>query len=123
MRIYFGTFGLEGEQRVFRYHLRFGPLPPRLDLWRHANSPRWGIDSQSSLQLSLALLADALDNDHLACRFYQSFGSVQVSRLTACQSWVITDGAIRQWALDAVSEGTVQDNEDGLFDLGGCDDV
>lgn len=50
------------------------PLDPRLDLCNHSpDGFEWGYGGSGPSQLALAICADALGDDRLACRVYQTF--------------------------------------------------
>src|SRR5258708_3939650 len=97
-------FGIRenGEARVFRYLPGIDPkegkpLNLRFDLRRHSpTGPEWGYGGSGPAQLSLAILADYLDNDEEALRFYQGFKFAVVGRLPQDQSWVLTEADIER---------------------------
>lgn len=106
MSFYFGTFGKEGEHVVYVATAHyFCLLNPRHDLWKHSDKVRWGISAESSKQLSLALLADALDSDHLACKLYMAFNEEMAQALLPDRPWCTTSNAIRDWCIDRLSGG------------------
>jgi hypothetical protein len=64
-------------------------LRPRHDLHRYSAAEfSWGGDSPGQLQLSLALLADALGDDERALKFHQDFSRRVVSIFP--DRWTIT---------------------------------
>ena len=68
-------------------------LRPRHDLHRYpAANFSWGSDSPGQLQLSLALLADALGDDERALKFHQDFSRRVVSIFP--DRWTITRARI-----------------------------
>ncbi len=72
------------------------PLDPRFDLWNHSPTGfEWGYGGSGPAQLALALLADALGEDDLACRWHQDFKRAAVARL-AHDGWTLTDEQIRR---------------------------
>ena len=56
------------------------PLDGRTDLYNYSPTFDWGSDNEGAAQLSLALLADALDNDARAQSLHQMFKSSSYSR-------------------------------------------
>ena len=67
------------------------PLRKRLDLRRHSPSGfGWGYGGSGPAQLSLALLADFLEDDEAAQRAYQGFKFEVVGRLPQEAPWTLT---------------------------------
>jgi hypothetical protein len=97
-------FGIRenGEARAYRYLPGIDPkegkpLDLRLDLRRHSlTGPERGYGGSGSAQLSLAILAEYLENDEEALRFYQGFKFAVVGRLPQDQSWVLTEEDIER---------------------------
>jgi hypothetical protein len=69
------------------------PLDPRLDLAKHSPTFNWGDWSQSSSQLALAILADALGDDHRALRFSEEFKKQILADLPA-DRWELSQANI-----------------------------
>src|SRR5882672_5515643 len=68
-------------------------LPMRLDLRNHSPTGfGWGYGGSGAAQLALALLCDALKDDHLAQDVYQEFKWAKISFLP--DEWVITENEI-----------------------------
>lgn len=71
------------------------PLDPRFDLRRHSlDGFAWGYSGSGPAQLSLALLADALEDDRLAEQLYQDFKFQVVARLPE-DRWEMSQEDIR----------------------------
>jgi Family of unknown function (DUF6166) len=68
------------------------PLDRRADLHDHSATFEWGRDSAAAAQLSLALLADALDNDTRAQFLHQKFKSRVIVDLP--ERWTMTRSRI-----------------------------
>ncbi len=72
-------------------------LDPRFDLRKHSPAGfAWGNGSSVSAQLSLALLADALQNDARALRLHNRFNRRVVTMLPA--RWTMTRSRILAYA-------------------------
>src|SRR4051812_29976401 len=70
-------------------------LDPRLDLHNHSpDGFQWGYLGSGPAQLALALLADALDDDERAQRWYQDFKANVLSRITG-DTWEMSANGIR----------------------------
>ena len=75
------------------------PLPHRFDLRNHSpTSFEWGYGDSGPSQLALALLADALGDDALAQRLYQTFKFKVVACLDSHTDWEMTSESIRLWS-------------------------
>ena len=73
------------------------PLDPRFDLCKYSPPGfTWGDGKSVSAQLSLALLADALDNDARALRLHHRFNRRVVTMLPA--RWTMTRSRIVDYA-------------------------
>ena len=73
------------------------PLDPRFDLRKHSPPGfAWGNGNSVSAQLSLALLADALQNDARAVRLHNRFNRRVVTMLPA--RWTMTRSRIIDYA-------------------------
>lgn len=71
-------------------------LDPRLDLANHSPTGlSWGYEGSGPAQLSLALLADALDDDAKALKLHQPFNSAYIARIDAKMEWVLSANMIR----------------------------
>jgi Family of unknown function (DUF6166) len=68
------------------------PLDHRIDLHDYHLTFEWGRDSAGAAQLALALLADALANDHRAQQFHQDFKTRVIIDLP--ERWTITRSRI-----------------------------
>jgi hypothetical protein len=69
----------------------------RFDLRRHSpTGPEWGYGGRGPAQLSLAILADYLDINEEALRFYQSFKFTVAGRPPQDQSRVLTEEDIER---------------------------
>jgi hypothetical protein len=67
------------------------PLPLRLDLVNHSPTGfSWGYGGSGPAQLALALLADALADDHRAVRLHQEFKFKVVACWPQGERWWIT---------------------------------
>ena len=76
-------------------------LKPRLDLVNHSPTGfGWGYAGSGPAQLSLALLADALDDDERALRIYQPFRSTYIANLPSDSEWELCASWIRVVAID-----------------------
>lgn len=70
-------------------------LDPRLDLANHSPTGlSWGYEGSGPAQLSLALLADALDDDERALKIYQPFNRAYIARIDARMEWVLSANMI-----------------------------
>lgn len=66
------------------------PLPLRLDLTNHSPTGfTWGFGGSGPAQLSLALLAHALQDDEKALRLYQNFKRFHIERLDPNRKWFL----------------------------------
>lgn len=99
-KIYVGVI-LEGQRRVYVRAAGAGrrvdtetcsPLNPRDDLhpFHHRDAFDWGRVSVGAWQLALALLADAYEDDELACRLYRRLARAFVVPLPADRPWWLT---------------------------------
>jgi hypothetical protein len=80
------------------------PLDPRFDLCKHSPPGfAWGHGNSRSAQLSLALLADALQNDGRALRLRNRFNRRVVTMLPA--RWTMTRSRIIDYA-DMIEQAT-----------------
>lgn len=78
-------------------------LSPRLDLWNHSPTGfEWGYGGSGPTQLALALLADALGDDEIACQWHQDFKRAVVAHL-ARDCWTLTEAQIRR-AVELLAE-------------------
>jgi hypothetical protein len=68
------------------------PLADRRDLHNYSTTFDWGSDNEGAAQLSLALLADALDNDACAQSLHQKFKSRVIVDLP--ERWTMTRSRI-----------------------------
>ena len=68
------------------------PLDSRTDLHNYSTTFEWGSDSAGAAQLSLALLADALDNDARAQSIHQKFKSRVIVDMP--ERWTMTRSRI-----------------------------
>jgi hypothetical protein len=68
------------------------PLTDRTDLHNYSTTFDWGSDNEGAAQLSLALLADALDNDTRAQSLHQKFKSRVIVDLPG--RWTMTRSRI-----------------------------
>lgn len=88
-RVYSSGSGL---QVTVREGTERWPLDARMDLHDYATTFDWGRDSAGAIQLSLALLADALDNDARARFLHQKFKSRVIVDLP--ERWTLTRSRI-----------------------------
>jgi hypothetical protein len=80
------------------------PLDPRYDLRTFSQEGyHWGNPGSGAAQLAVALLADALDSDELAQKFYQDFKLKVIARLEQ-DHWKMTQDDIRQLAAQLEAE-------------------
>lgn len=71
-------------------------LNPRLDLRQHSPTGfAWGYQGSGPAQLSLALLANALEDDSQALELYQPFKQAVISQIPSGESWTMTDSIIK----------------------------
>ena len=71
-------------------------LDPRLDLANHSPTGlSWGYEGSGPAQLSLALLADTLEDDERALKLYQPFKAAYIARIPATQEWCLSSNMIR----------------------------
>lgn len=93
-RIYTGVPLVACETRVdVRTSTRHGieKLDPRLDLANHSPTGlSWGYVGSGPAQLSLALLADALEDDERALKLYQPFQRAYIARIPIKKEWGLT---------------------------------
>jgi len=98
----------------------------RRDLQNHSRGFEWGYCGSGPAQLSLALLADALEDDDLALEHYQQFKTDIVAHFKPA-AWTITSGEIVDWLrrLDAGATGEDSSQPDAdenlLTDGGRCE--
>ena len=84
------------------------PLNPRLDLWNHSPTGfEWGYGGSGPAQLSLALLADHLGDDHRAVELHQDFKWAVVAKLPK-RGWTLTSRQIEQALLALKSSLTAE---------------
>jgi len=80
------------------------PLNPRHDLHNHSPSGfEWGYGGSGPAQLALAILADHLQNDHLALELHQQFKWAVIANLSNSR-WILTSEEIDR-ALDGICAG------------------
>jgi hypothetical protein len=71
------------------------PLDPRLDLSNHSPTGyEWGYAGSGPAQLSLAILADHLGDDHEALHLHQRFKAALVASLRQNKPWCLTPKGI-----------------------------
>lgn len=76
-------------------------LPPRPDLLQDLPILYgWAISSACSERLAVALLADALGSDQLACAWASAYARHVVSKWDQ-EAWLTTRHEIVQWVVDA----------------------
>ena len=98
----------------------------RTDLHNHSRGFEWGYCGSGPAQLSLALLADALEDDELALEHYQQFKTDIVAHFEPA-AWTITFDEIVEWLrrldADAIGEDPSQPGADEnlLTDGGRCE--
>ncbi len=86
-------------------------LDPRVDLCKHSPPGfAWGNGNSISAQLSLALLADAIQNDARALRLHNRFNRRVVTMLPA--RWTMTRSRILDYA-DMIEHRAATTPEDG----------
>ena len=74
-------------------------LAPRLDLVNHSpDGFGWGYAGSGPAQLSLALLADALEDDERALKLYQPFKGAYVAGLPPEKVWLISASSVQAFA-------------------------
>jgi len=88
-RLYSGD---SGGRVTVREGTRKKPLDARIHLHRHSETFEWGRDNVGAAQLSLALLADALEDDPRAQQLQQDFKERVVVDLP--ERWTITRSRI-----------------------------
>ena len=92
-----------GQVMVRRGEMKH-PLDPRFDLRKHSpNGFRWGRGEGGPEQLSLALLADALQNEVRALQLHQRFNERVVRILP--ERWTLTRSRILAYASMLEQEG------------------
>ncbi len=80
------------------------PLRLRLDLDSHSPTGfEWDYSGSGPAQLSLAILADAFRNDHLAKRLHQPFKWKVISRLDHDHEWTMSCEAVRKAAVELLA--------------------
>ena len=98
-KIYRGVPLVAGETRVdvrLSNDSICNDLNPRLDLANHSPTGlSWGYAGSGPAQLSLALLADALDDDERALKLYQPFKRAYVAGLPPGEEWWISASSIQ----------------------------
>ena len=115
MRIYEGKRTAAGPVVTVRYGIEASrlPLDPRFDLRNHSpDGFNWGYGGSGPAQLALALLADALRNDHYAQLWYQDF-KFQVVAAWLCDDFVISDEEIKNWFMAAAKKELFGENRGG----------
>lgn len=71
------------------------PLNPRNDLHDYAQHFGWGCDHESVLQLTLALLADALGSDRRALLVHDWFAANVLSKIDPNSGWFVSQTQVR----------------------------
>lgn len=106
----------DGVADVMRWENAQGcALDPRCDLWSYSKRFSWGTKGNDAAQLSLALLADALGDDSLACLLHVDLKHQFISKQKgAC--WAVTDRWLKDWALGRCSD-LLEDYADLRFAL------
>ncbi len=105
--IFKGYINENGEREIF-YNDQ--PLDPRLDLFNHSRvGIDWGYIGSGALQLSFAILVEALDEEQ-AKKLRNLFSKEIVSKFE--ESWEITSKQIKKWAVGAAEELQHQDEHD-----------
>ena len=89
-RVY--SSGADGQVTVRAEDAEKRPLDSRTDLQNYSETFEWGRDSAGAAQLSLALLADALDNDARARSIHQKFKSRVIVDMP--ERWTMTRSRI-----------------------------
>lgn len=70
-------------------------LDPRLDLANHSPTGfSWGYEGSGPAQLSLALLADALEDDERALKLYQPFKTAYIAKIPIKKEWWLSSSGI-----------------------------
>jgi hypothetical protein len=89
---YFGYRKDNGDAVVRRKRAGRSPrLPWRLDLSNHSPTGlEWGYGGSGPAQLSLAILADALDDDARALKLHQKFKWKVIGRLSQAAPWQLS---------------------------------
>ena len=91
MKIYTGKRGPDGGEAFVDGR----PLPLRLDLANHSpTGVEWGYYGSGPAQLALALLSDALGNDHDARGWYQIYKDNVVAGLEH-DTWTLTEDEVK----------------------------
>lgn len=74
-------------------------LKPRLDLAKHSpDGFGWGYEESGPAQLSLALLADALEDDERALKLYQPFKKAYIAGWPPEKEWELSASCIQAMA-------------------------
>jgi hypothetical protein len=101
-RVYVGRRGRNGAavvRIVERGDAR--ALPARLDLFNHSPTGfEWGYGGSGPAQLALALIADALGDDHIALRLHQSYKLRVIAKLPRARPWRLTQTEVLKAAAD-----------------------
>lgn len=72
------------------------PLDPRLDLANKSPTGfAWGYWGSGPAQLALAILADYLQDDDAALRYYQLFKEVVIGKLPENREWTLDGEQIK----------------------------
>jgi Family of unknown function (DUF6166) len=74
-------------------------LNPRHDLRQYSDTLRWGREDGGALQLSLALLAEALDSDYRAVILHERFAETVIARFCSDSDWMLNCSYIEQAAI------------------------
>lgn len=83
-------------------HVNGRPLDPRHDLRNHSpDGFEWGYGGSGPAQLSLAILADALEDDETALTLYQEFKREFVAQFEH-KEWQLTEAHIRTWIYETL---------------------
>lgn len=78
-------------------------LDPRIDLYRYSDYFCWGGNDASTVQLALAVLANALDSDHRATVIHEEFAVKVLERLDPERSWMLSRSFIESTAVEIES--------------------
>ena len=101
-----------GRAQVFvREGAKEYTLPLRLDLFNHSpDGFNWGYGGSGPAQLSLAILADALNktnpemlrtNNEMAVELHQKFKDEEIATIDPASNWAISRDYVIDWILKA----------------------
>jgi hypothetical protein len=75
-------------------------LDPRIDLYRYADAFHWGRNDACTLQLALAVLANALGSDRRATVLHELFAAKVLEKLDSEINWMLSRSFIERTVVE-----------------------